>query len=417
MSTPFAAVPDHALPAAPAPEPPDDSAGRGWRSWLPAAAYCVRVFLCVRVGLFVLGLLSTALLPANKGTDVPGWPAPVLTGGWHNVFTAWERYDALWYLRIAATGYRSDDGSAAFFPLYPLLVRAVSTPLGHHWLLGAYLVSNAALLVGLVLVHRLTELELGPLAARRTVLYLCVFPTGFFLFAPYSESLFLALSVGCLYAARRHRWAVAGLLGALASASRSAGLLLALPLVVEGALQAWRGPLQARWRGLAASVAAAAAVPVGMLLYLAYWGHYGQSWRRPLDIQKSGWSKQFSLPWHTLYRGWQEGTKYPGSYPGGYHALDLLCVLVVLAAGVWVVLRVRLTYSVYLALSLLLPLLLMFDGRPLLSLPRYYLVVVPVFWAFAAFAERWRAHDLVVGVSAAGAGLMSILYINWYFIF
>ncbi|MCA1706993.1 MAG: hypothetical protein LC808_28500, partial [Actinobacteria bacterium] len=57
--------------------------------------YCIRVFLSVRVGLFVLGLVAVALLPPNDAPSVPGWHVSPLTPGWHNLFTAWERWDAL----------------------------------------------------------------------------------------------------------------------------------------------------------------------------------------------------------------------------------------------------------------------------------------------------------------------------------
>jgi hypothetical protein len=67
--------------------------------------------------------------------------------------------------------------------------------------------------------------------------------------------------------------------------------------------------------------------------------------------------------------------------------------------------------------SLLLPLTLAFDGRPLLSLPRFVVVVFPLFWALARLAERWRVHDAVVATSAAGLGLLSVLFVNWYYIF
>ena len=69
--------------------------------WLRALRFSALVYLGVRLGLFLVGLLSTALLPRNNVTDVPGWPATSPSEGWHNVFTAWERHDALWFLRIA----------------------------------------------------------------------------------------------------------------------------------------------------------------------------------------------------------------------------------------------------------------------------------------------------------------------------
>jgi len=99
--------------------------------------YCLTVFLAVRVGLFVLGLAAVALIPPLGPVSVPGWPAqPLPDPGWHNVFTSFERMDALWFLRIASDGYRSGDGSAAFFPLYPVAIRVVSWAIGGHPLIS-----------------------------------------------------------------------------------------------------------------------------------------------------------------------------------------------------------------------------------------------------------------------------------------
>jgi hypothetical protein len=389
----------------------------GRAGWLAALRFSALVYLGVRLGLLLVGLLSTALLPVREPVGVPGWPATLPSAGWHHVFTAWERHDALWFLRIAADGYRPDDGSGAFFPLYPLLTRAVGTALGGHWLLGAYVVSNVALVVALTVLYRLTERELSALAARRTVLYLAVFPTAFFLYAPYTESLFLALVLGSLYAARRSAWLLAGGLGALAALTRSTGLLLVLPLVVEAALQAREVPGPGRPRRLAGALAASGLVPVGTAAYLLYWHRTEGDALRPLELQSAQWSREGSWPWETLLAGAREGVRYFGSYPGGYHTVDLVVVLVAVLAGGWVALRMRATYGVWVAVSLLVPLTLSFDGRPLLSLPRFVVVVFPLFWALARLAERWRVHDAVVAASAAGLGLLSVLFVNWYYIF
>src|SRR5215212_7469932 len=145
------------------------------------------------------------------------------------------RWDSVWYLRIADGGYGDDPARAAFFPLYPVLVRGVGTLFGgsHAALLvAAYLVSLAAFLAALVLLYRLTELELGRRLARPVLLLLALFPAAVYFGAPYSESLFLLLAVGAFYAARTGRWAWAGACAGLAAATRSAGLLLVLPLVM-----------------------------------------------------------------------------------------------------------------------------------------------------------------------------------------
>lgn len=382
--------------------------------WLRALRASAMAYLGVRLGLWLVGLVSTALVPSRDPVDVPGWPATSPSASWHHVFTAWERHDALWFLRIASTGYAPDDGSAAFFPLFPLLAGAVGRVLGDSWLLGAYVVSNLALLAGLTVLFRLTELELGEPAARRTVLYLCVFPTAFFLFAPYTESLFLALTVGCLYAARRSAWLLAGGLGALAALTRSSGVLLVLPLLVEGLLQ-----LRAAG-GLRPAVRVAAGcalVPLGTAAYLLFWELRYSQGLRPLEVQGTTWRREPAWPWETLLDGLRQGVQYLGTYPGGYFTVDAVLVLVGLACGVWVAVRVRPTYAVWLWASLLLPLVLPFDGRALLSVPRFLVVLFPVVWALSRFAERWRAHDVVVASSAAGLGLLSVLFVNWYFVF
>jgi hypothetical protein len=385
-------------------------------SWWPSLRAALVVFVPVRVGLFLLGLVGTGLLPRNPTVDVPGWPATEPSQGWHAAFTAWERHDALWFLRLADTGYAPDDGSAAFFPLYPLLVRAVGTVLGGSWLPAAYVVSSVALVAGLTVLHRLTLHELGSeRLARRTVLYVVLFPTGLFLFAPYSEALFLALSVGCLYAARRSAWLPAAALGALASGTRSAGVLLVLPLAVEALLQYRASSGPRRSLRLLGRLAAAAA-GLGTAAYLLWWQVVHDDGVRPLEVQRTSWQREPAWPWDTLVAGAREGLRYLGTYAGGYHTLDLLLVGAALAAGVWTALRLRATWSVWLWASLVLPLTMAFAGRPLLSVPRYLVVLPPLFWCLARVAERRRVHDAVVAVSAAGLGVCSLLFVNGYYV-
>ena len=375
------------------------------------------VYLGVRAGLTALGLLGVALLPRNTAADVPGWPAPVLTPGWHNAVTAWERWDALWFLRIASRGYRMDDSSAAFFPLYPTLVRMVGFAVGGHWLLAAFLVSNGALVCALYLLYRLTEAELGERSARLTVLLVCVFPTGFFLFAPYSESLFLALAVGCLLGARRQRWLIAGACGAAAATTRSIGLLLALPLAAE-ALHQWLS-LPSRRAGLvrlASRLGCTALVPAGTAGYLLWWRQQTGDALRPFTSQ-GGFGRERAWPWDTVASGVHLALQYVGQYAGGYHTSDALLVLVSFALAVWVAIRTRPMYGVYTWASLIFPLLLPFAGRPFMSMPRFALAVFPLFWALAAFATRFRAEQAVVAVSACGLGVFGLLFVNWYFIF
>jgi hypothetical protein len=387
----------------------------GWRE---PFLYCLRVYLIARAAVFALGLLAMGLVPLYAQGAVPGWKGPTPVAGWSNAFTAWERADALWYLRIASSGYRADDGSAAFFPLFPMATRVLGVLTGGHWLLGAYLVANLSLLAGMVLLYRLTELEHSRQRARRAVVLICIFPTSFFLFAPYTESLFLALSVGAFYFARRGRWLLVAVLGILAALTRSPGLLLAPVLAVEALLQFRAGsPGRQRITGLLRGLAAAAVVPLGTIGYFVYWGRYGGDWRRPTNLQKESWGKENAWPWDTFKSGVSIGHQYIGTFPGAYFTVDLLAVLLLLAVGVWATFRLRATYAVYVWISLLFPMFLMWPGRPFISLPRYHVVVFPIVWALAAFEVRWRARDVVVALSAGGMAVLGTMFVTAYPIF
>ena len=112
-------------------------------------------------------------------------------------------------------------------------------------------ISLACCLGAFYLFYLLVEIDFGRDVARRSVFYLAIFPTAFFFQTIYSESLFLLLTIGCIYAARRNEYIIAGIAGALATLTRSPGLLLLVPLVImymQGAVAGnWRqGPLGCR---------------------------------------------------------------------------------------------------------------------------------------------------------------------------
>ena len=375
--------------------------------------YSLTVFLAVRLGLLILGLVAVELFPPLKPVSVPGWRAqPLPDPGWQNAFTSFERFDALWFLRIASSGYRTGDGSAAFFPLYPLAIRAVSWVMGGHPFGAALLVSNAAIACGLCVVYALTASERSIATARRTVLLVGLFPTSFFFFAPYSESLFLLLAATTYWAARSRRWAAAGAAGALAALTRNVGIVLAPALVVEAFHQRSEG------RGsVLPGLGAAVAVGIGTLAYLAYWWAKVGDWLAPID-QQANWQRTFSSPWATVVDGTRDAFRYLGNANGGYWLIDWLIVVPVVGASVFALLRYRPSYSVFLWGGLLIPLSFVFADRPLMSMPRFVLPLFPAFWALAELTERWRIPEkAVVAVGAAGLALLVVLFVNWYYIF
>ncbi|HEX5949643.1 MAG TPA: mannosyltransferase family protein [Actinomycetota bacterium] len=378
-----------------------------------AFVYALKVFVGVRIGLSVLALLSPGLFPPIDPVSVPGWPARSLPDpGWHNLFTVWERFDALWYLRIADEGYRAGDGSAAFFPLYPLLTRFLSVVLGGRPFPASLLVSNAALLGALTLLYDLTRSEISDTAARTTIVLLCVFPTSFFFFAPYTESLFLLLAVAALWAARRGRWWLAAAAGFGAALTRNIGVVVALALLAEAIQRRAEGD-----RELLGGLAAAAATGAGTLSYLLFWQARTGDWLAPIH-QQANWERVFSWPWNTLADATRNAIELVGARNGPYWLIDWLLVVPVLGASVVALFRYRWAFRVYLWGGLLVPLSCVFPDRPLMSMPRFVLPLFPAFWAMAELLDRWRVPRwAVAAVGTAGIGLLVPLFVNWYYIF
>jgi len=390
--------------------------------------YCVTVFVTVRVLLWVVALMSVAMLPdlsslspATRSSlgipspvSVPGWPAHVVTPGWHNLFTSFERFDALWYLRIASHGYHNGDGSAAFYPLYPALSKGAAVLTGGHPLAGALLVSNLSFLGALFVLYLLGRRELGEEASRRAVLYAAVFPTALFFFAPYSESTFLLLVLLTLWWARAGRWTLAGVAAFLAALTRNVGVLLVLPLAVEAVHRSFEhSPRRLPTSGLAAALAPVA----GTIAYLAYWHHLSGDWLAPLH-QQAQWQRHLTDPVLAVVHGSRIAFRFIGAYPGGYHLYDWVIAVPVLVLALFVSIRLRPAYAVYTWASILVPLSFVFDGRPLMSFPRFALVVFPVFWTLGLWTRgRPRRHDLVLVSSAALLGLSTMLFATWYYIF
>jgi hypothetical protein len=374
----------------------------GWRETLWA-------FLGARILLAAIGVVGGGMLPLPAGqppTDA-GFPDPPLVPGWHMIVTSLQRQDAQWFLRLATTGYAPGDHSAAFFPAFPLAVRTVDLMPGIGPLSAGLLVANVAALAALLLLHALTRFELGPEAARRAVLFTALFPTAFFLYAPYTESLFLLASIATFWFARRDRWTLAAAAGAVAAATRSVGVLLVLALAIEALAQYRRG------RPLMPRLVAAAAIALGPLLYFGWWQwRHGDFWA-PLDAQRAWRPDGAQQPIDVVVRAVQFAWRYQT-----WWLLDLLVVALAVGGVVWAARKVPVTYTVYAAASLLLPLLLPLASRPLLSMPRFAAVVFPASWGWALAAARRRPPETAILVAFTGGfAVLAFLFINWQPVF
>jgi len=204
-----------------APEGGDRAGGREmWRDWRPS--------VLAGFWTWIAGIAAYAMCTFVAWVPTPG-NEPTL----NNVMDGWQNWDTDWYTIIADLGYHIDGRSPAFFPLYPMLIRLVDPIVPGRSLPTALLISALAGLTALIMMHRLTGVFLGPEVAKRASFYLLAFPTGFFLVIAYNESLLIALALGSLYLMHRGKWAGAAILAAFASGTRTGGVLLAVPFVLE----------------------------------------------------------------------------------------------------------------------------------------------------------------------------------------
>ncbi|HEU5229035.1 MAG TPA: mannosyltransferase family protein [Ktedonobacteraceae bacterium] len=199
-----------------------------WRAaihpWWKATLAVLPTFLITRLIFIVLTYLGGILF------SVPNYSQTEL--GFRSVLYTWYRWDAIRFITIATKGYISPD-YAAFFPLYPALEHAFNAIFHSDILLTGMLISNLAFFGSLIVLYRLTETEFDRATARRTIFYLAIFPTALFFFAAYNESLFLLFMLLAFYTLRRGQWWLAGIFGALATLTRSIGLLLAVIFICE----------------------------------------------------------------------------------------------------------------------------------------------------------------------------------------
>lgn len=339
------------------------------------------------------------------------------------------RWDSNWYVDLASHGYRHEGVEPAFFPLYPLLMRGLGELTGSVVVAGV-LISLAAFLVSLVLLSRLTALELGETAGRRAVVLVAFFPTSLFFSAVYTEALFLALELGAFYAARRGRWAWAGLLGGLGAATRNTGALLAIALLVLYLYgpRADREPdapgaagLRPRFR-LRADVLWIGLVPLGLAAYLVYMqAHFGD-WLAPLHAQEH-FRRVFEGPLSALWLGAEKAWDGAGAIlrgdPIGAPARKIAQFIVAvgaLVATVGVLRRLPAAYGVYTVVAMVAILSFPYPPGPLASSARYIVVIFPLFMWLG-----WRLSDrrLYATVVVAFAGMLVYtagMFATWHFV-
>jgi len=388
-------------------------------------AFVLAVYAASRLFYLISGSLLAYLVPTSSFQRVT-LDAPSRS------MNIWSHWDGEHYVTLAMGGYLHppDNVSPAFFPMYPLLLRSFAElfggPISKEALsVWGPLISLLFLPFALYFIYHIALEGWGEPVARGTLLILAFFPTTFFLNAAYTESLFLALSAGSIWAMRvRKDLLLACVLAGFAAATRNVGIFLVVPLLYE-----WIKDVERfRWRGVYLLLA-----PGGLLAYMVYlWVRFGD----PLLFYRAqeSWGRKATGPLDTASRAWRTAVEGAGmlldpdlwvhsslsnvanQLAGASNFFNLVFfvfAMVVLLAGSR---YLPLSLSVY-GLLLVAPATLFGTlGSPLMGTPRYVLVAFPVFIVLALF---FRNRVLLGGwllVSTLVSLVLCGLFVSWRFV-
>ena len=403
---PAAATP----PAHPGPIPGDPGLGALRRErWFPVIA-----FAAVAGAVVVISVLAYAYLPLlHRGHR------DLRTSGWLDAFGWW---DGWWYTGIARRGYfafgHRMQTPVAFFPGYPLLMGLLGRSVGGP-LAAGFALSLAFGLGAAVAFHRWCLLKLGPAPARLALMLLLVYPFAFYLMgAVYADALFLCAAISAFLAVELNHPVVAGLAGAVATATRPVGVALVLGLWVlalerKGVLGR-AGPHRGRWagrvRGFRAADAGLLLAPLGLVGFcVLLWVRFRHPFAFLEATSAPGWDQPQGF--HTWFKVHWVKAMWNGPWTSGHfgHLLVNAAATVVIGAFVPSVFRrFGWGYGTFVTVAVVVTAI---STKDFVGMGRYSLAAFPCFAAAAeVLHHRPRTAGVVLVGSAVALGVLTQLH-------
>ena len=353
--------------------------------------------------LFLVGSHVTFLAPADEfGRSITEMQIRIRrTSLQENLRQLAYRSDGGWYLGIAEHGYErkrfdlEGPHNWAFFPLFPMLVRAAAVVTGEYPLTGMAL-ANLFLLLGLFTLHKMVlAFGFGNRIADRTVLYTALFPASYFFSLPWTTSLFLLTTTSSFLAAKQHRWWLAGVFGALASATRYNGVFLFPALL----LLYWQtAPRPFRPNARAAGLLL---VPAGLLLFMGYLYNLTGNALAFADSQRA-WGLRWGWFWRPLW-GFVS-SPFALSEGWNFRLLNFAVSVLTLWGGCLLLRRRDWSWAAYTFISALIP-LSVFTLQA-----RYVINIFPIFVLLALAGRSPRVDQWIRAIFIALLSLLTIFY-------
>lgn len=377
-------------------------------------------------------------------------PLDQLDGWQHWIVEPFRNWDGTWYMLIADRGYGGGfSATPAFFPLYPWMMDWGHRLTGLPVETVGWFISRVAFLGALIMVSALVSHDFNTTIARWTIIAIAVFPTSFFFGAVYTESLFLFLAVATLWAARKNDWLLAVILCFLAVLTRSAGIMLGIPMAVLFIQQHGKD-----WKAWFPKVLLGVIPPLGIVVFGLHLRNQGLDF---FDWQNQQWQwNRFSAnPIRTFQcvlqgceaevraigGGTYDYSVHPVSFEwvrlafennlrwsyltssefrylvGQSQVTDVLVTLVAVALIIVGIKKLPLYYTAWTVVPFIVPMLAPSSVFPLMSMPRFVLPMVPLFvMAVLLLYPRKKLALTLAGISVLLLMLYTSQFSLWYWV-
>ncbi len=288
----------------------------------------------------------------------------------------WGNFDGFFYLAIARDGYLS--GQQPFFPLYPLVIRIITTRFDIPYVLTAQIVSLVAFIGALIVVARLLAYDKKLFLFPLMIAVILTFPTSYSYGATYNDALFFFLATLTLYLGRTRRFAWAGIVGAAATLTRLNGLALLPFLLVEYAISPRSLPDKRR-------IWAALFIPLAFLGYAIWIDKEFGSWQTLFSTMSVWGQDKVIFPLQVVWRYIKIILYHPPAALSYWVAVvELGSVALYIWALIWSFKKIRLSYWIFVAVSILIPSL----TGSFAGMPRYGLHLYPLFLVLALWVSK-----------------------------
>jgi hypothetical protein len=311
------------------------------------------------------------------------------------------QYDCGWYLGITSVGYMKtaltegqvDAANWVFFPLHPLIVKALADLTYIPVLVTAYLLGNLFLFGALIYLYKYVSKLFSITAARYTVILVAASPVNVYFTSFYTESLFLFLLSAAIYHATQRHWILGGILGSLLGATRNTGFLIGLIFI---AIFVFNKDWEREDSKLRSFLISLTLIPVGLVTYMIFLHYRTGDSLAFSNAQKAGWGwTQNSSPlWIIDSLRWLMGGMLFGST---FTKVSYLSLIISCFTCLYFLLKKR-----YIELIVILPITL-FALNSTMFAYRHFLGLYPIYLMLALLVEKrkWLFGTLLVCEAAA----------------